>query len=331
MIRLLGVHRPHPALTWLLSAVWIAVLYVAIYEVESPWLAGAVVGAVVITFFAVWPRKRKHEELACGFCGKSQREVRKLVAGPDVYICDECVRLSSDIIAAEEGGSDAVVLALQSSLQQLRPKDEAIRLIDAWLAVGGASSRASAARFARSGGNFTAAAYALEGLSDEERGSALFELASLRIVELDDLEAVPLLERVDAESLTPHEQIELRVLSAYARYESGADRAALIDEARNAIAELDGQSWSATMSRRMCAALEVRAALARPDVDAAEVLARAATETVPCALTWELLAIVLEERGDPGAHEARSKGQLCCDTECPRGRRLRGQSAAPFR
>ena len=34
----------------------------------------------------------------CSFCGKSQHEVRKLVAGPTAYICDECVDLSTDIV-----------------------------------------------------------------------------------------------------------------------------------------------------------------------------------------------------------------------------------------
>ena len=37
----------------------------------------------------------------CSFCGKSQDEVRKLIAGPTVYICDECVDLCKDIIAEE--------------------------------------------------------------------------------------------------------------------------------------------------------------------------------------------------------------------------------------
>ena len=39
--------------------------------------------------------------VACSFCGKSQDEVRKMIAGPTVYICDECVDLCSDIIAQE--------------------------------------------------------------------------------------------------------------------------------------------------------------------------------------------------------------------------------------
>ncbi len=42
-----------------------------------------------------------HVNLSCSFCGKSQREVRKLIAGPTVYICDECIKLCNDIIAEE--------------------------------------------------------------------------------------------------------------------------------------------------------------------------------------------------------------------------------------
>jgi ATP-dependent Clp protease ATP-binding subunit ClpX len=38
----------------------------------------------------------------CSFCGKSQHEVRKLIAGPTVFICDECVELCMDIIREEQ-------------------------------------------------------------------------------------------------------------------------------------------------------------------------------------------------------------------------------------
>src|SRR5574341_1629039 len=40
-------------------------------------------------------------KLQCSFCGKSQDDVRKLIAGPTVYICDECIELCNDIIAEE--------------------------------------------------------------------------------------------------------------------------------------------------------------------------------------------------------------------------------------
>jgi len=39
--------------------------------------------------------------LYCSFCGKSQHDVRKLIAGPTVFICDECVELCMDIIREE--------------------------------------------------------------------------------------------------------------------------------------------------------------------------------------------------------------------------------------
>ena len=43
--------------------------------------------------------------LYCSFCGKSQHEVRKLIAGPTVFICDECVELCMDIIREENKSS----------------------------------------------------------------------------------------------------------------------------------------------------------------------------------------------------------------------------------
>src|SRR5215470_13814666 len=43
----------------------------------------------------------RQDVLHCSFCGKSQHDVRKLIAGPAVYICDECVELCTDIIHDE--------------------------------------------------------------------------------------------------------------------------------------------------------------------------------------------------------------------------------------
>ncbi|MEE9214919.1 MAG: ATP-dependent Clp protease ATP-binding subunit ClpX [Thermodesulfobacteriota bacterium] len=47
-------------------------------------------------------RDSKDGKLYCSFCGKSQKEVRKLIAGPSVYICNECIELCNEIIADEE-------------------------------------------------------------------------------------------------------------------------------------------------------------------------------------------------------------------------------------
>ena len=46
-------------------------------------------------------KKGKSSALYCSFCGKGQEEVRKLIAGPTAYICDECITLCNDIIAEE--------------------------------------------------------------------------------------------------------------------------------------------------------------------------------------------------------------------------------------
>ena len=41
------------------------------------------------------------KQLKCSFCGKNQDQVKRLIAGPGVYICDECIDLCSDIIQDE--------------------------------------------------------------------------------------------------------------------------------------------------------------------------------------------------------------------------------------
>ena len=53
--------------------------------------------------------------LYCSFCGKSQHEVRKLIAGPSVFICDECIELCNDIIR-EEGAADKTGKMARSEL-----------------------------------------------------------------------------------------------------------------------------------------------------------------------------------------------------------------------
>jgi ATP-dependent Clp protease ATP-binding subunit ClpX len=50
--------------------------------------------------------------LCCSFCGKSQKEVKKLIAGPGVYICDECIELCNDIIAEEREREESTKVQL---------------------------------------------------------------------------------------------------------------------------------------------------------------------------------------------------------------------------
>ena len=46
-------------------------------------------------------KKGDENNLFCSFCGKNQKDVKKLIAGPAVYICDECIQLCSEIIEEE--------------------------------------------------------------------------------------------------------------------------------------------------------------------------------------------------------------------------------------
>ncbi len=53
-------------------------------------------------------QEEKEEFLKCSFCGKSQKQVKKLVAGPGVYICDECVDLCNEIIYEESKKNNCI-------------------------------------------------------------------------------------------------------------------------------------------------------------------------------------------------------------------------------
>ena len=66
--------------------------------------------------------------LYCSFCGKSQHEVRKLIAGPSVFICDECVDLCNDIISEEIQESDA-----ESSGEKLPKPIEINNILDQYV------------------------------------------------------------------------------------------------------------------------------------------------------------------------------------------------------
>ena len=70
----------------------------------------------------------KDSGLHCSFCGKSQKEVKKLIAGPNVYICDECIQLCNDIIAEEVEKEEL----LTTSNKVPNPKDIS-RILDEYI------------------------------------------------------------------------------------------------------------------------------------------------------------------------------------------------------
>jgi ATP-dependent Clp protease ATP-binding subunit ClpX len=64
-------------------------------------------------------KRDDNANLSCSFCGKSQKEVKKLIAGPTVYICDECIELCNDIIAEEYGQDESG----EAPTRILKPKE----------------------------------------------------------------------------------------------------------------------------------------------------------------------------------------------------------------
>ena len=68
-----------------------------------------------------------NSSLRCSFCSKSQSEVRKLIAGPNVYICDECIEICTDIIAEERD------LEERSELQEVPKPSEIKSFLDQYV------------------------------------------------------------------------------------------------------------------------------------------------------------------------------------------------------
>ena len=66
--------------------------------------------------------KKDEGKLKCSFCGKTQNQVHKLIAGPGVYICDQCIELCSEIIEEEYNDGDARY-DTSSDINLLRPKE----------------------------------------------------------------------------------------------------------------------------------------------------------------------------------------------------------------
>jgi len=56
---------------------------------------------------------KHHDAISCSFCGKGPRDICKLIAGPEVFICDECVSLCVDIMIEERDGETSAAAEAQ--------------------------------------------------------------------------------------------------------------------------------------------------------------------------------------------------------------------------
>ena len=80
---------------------------------------------------------KENNKLSCTFCGKGQEDVRKLIAGPSVYICDECVDLCNDIIEEEVKTDDEDVIdVLPSPLAIFKQLDDYVSFVGQYGAKG---------------------------------------------------------------------------------------------------------------------------------------------------------------------------------------------------
>ena len=72
----------------------------------------------------------ERKPLRCSFCNKTQDQVRKLIAGPNVYICDECVEVCSEIIEDEFKGDGEKKATLEQMLTSLETCFDAYDRLD---------------------------------------------------------------------------------------------------------------------------------------------------------------------------------------------------------
>ena len=70
------------------------------------------------------------KSVKCSFCGKTQDNVRKIIAGPGVYICNECVGLCNEIIDAEYSDEDTYTLAELDEIPSPKEIKEILHLTD---------------------------------------------------------------------------------------------------------------------------------------------------------------------------------------------------------
>ena len=85
------------------------------------------------------PQPNESKPLFCSFCAKSQHQVQKLIAGPAVFICDECVALCVDIV---EGRPDAVENANKIGAPETWPTERHLHLLQVREAMSEAASAA---------------------------------------------------------------------------------------------------------------------------------------------------------------------------------------------
>lgn len=264
-------------------------------------------------------------DLSCSFCGKHRREVRKLIAGPSVYVCEECVGLCTQILDDEEhAGAERsyfadAILAQVGHLGQRAPYARARPLLRAVIEL--ERDRPEGLR------RVVAAASALEDLetgvlalrsiaAPARTTTDLLNLAAFLIDQGSHVEALATLSTLEPAQLAGVDTILYALHAAFARLERGGLEPREVLALRQQVTELGaacdalpaGGFEDAVRIERL--AVMTVAALAAGSIDGAENAARARVTMQPeSAAAHELLARVLAARGDEsGARAARAAG-----------------------
>ena len=75
-------------------------------------------------------KRNNDDHVLCSFCGKKQDEVKKLIAGPNVFICDECISLCNEIVLEDKGQEGQAKTDADNDINLLKPKDIKAKLDD---------------------------------------------------------------------------------------------------------------------------------------------------------------------------------------------------------
>lgn len=298
-----------------------------------------------------WLRRllRPAGAIHCSFCGASQQQVAKLVAGPrDIYQCDGCVRLSIGIIDSVTAPDDHVGVARWEVLRVLQaipwpaPRAATRRLARAAIALseGDAALLREVATVAMNAHDHHAGLEALGAVPSGERGAAdRYHEAVCYACEDAPAEAARALDACDLDALAPHEREASRVLRVLFRLRAkeptdAGDLDALVARTTEALAAQEATDAYASSHWRACVEARGLAALRRGDLAAAErVLTEALEVEDPGAYVHLALREVRLARGDfAGATAARLRALEALHPESPIAVRLRAEGkGGPFR
>lgn len=298
-----------------------------------------------------YERKQPFDDpnLSCSFCGKSRREVMKLVAGPGVYVCDECVGLCNQILDDEHHEHDRRSFFADAILVQVahlgrtaaharaRPLLRAVIELERTHPPGLRRVISAAAQI----DDLETAVLATRTIPVPERTTSdVLNLAALLTDQGSHAEALVALATLDPAHLRGVDAILHALHEAFALIERGGlaphELAALrarVTELGAACEALPAGPFEDDVRAERLAVMAV-AALAAGSIDGAENAARARVALRPeSSSAYEFLARVLAARGDEaGARDARQKGLALAHPDGPFAKRLAVAPAdGPFR